>query len=447
MSTFPAFLPGTAFTASISLATPAPFALGVSPPTATFYRIKSDGTAGAFLRGPLGGVTDVTSPPDANAPVKVLEYTLPNADQDAALPFGDLIVRLIVPVSDGTTLSQDYPLRIVSSLDPAIVPVVPPDSFNPWLTGDGTAQTGISGPTVAVFPYLYNPTSTPTPGFPPIWASLSDVVDPAWLTANETAPDPRFLSVWRSQLLDYVGRVQVGGTWRVAFDSEVSPIDAPYGPGSALIFDPDEAILPNNRYTVHIGRGLPFKSNYYLEETFEWHFLSRLTPFYCDPYAVRMRLGEYSGKVSDEQLYYEIWNASVLANRETLPYVGYNIYTGGPPTQTVLGWQPPRTLAFNGFTMVQSVINITKGLLNRYITEVDRKNQGLDFSTEVADGLIKNLQLSLKILMQEREQSYAEISKRRNNVRTVRPGSFWPGGQGGSRIGVNDRSYRGRRGF
>jgi hypothetical protein len=181
------------------------------------------------------------------------------------------------------------------------------------------------------------------------------------------------------------------------------------------VFTPSENIIQNHRYIVHIGKYLKDTKGNYLGETTLTHFLSKLEPFFIDPYPLRVRLGEFSDKVGNEQLMYEIWRASMRCNRETMPFIPV-AFIGGPTAEQVAASGFLNLYAIQMFVELEACEQILRKLVVQVMDQIDRRQQGLDFQTEVETGLLKNLQLAITMVRQEREPWYAEVSRHRPRV-------------------------------
>lgn len=268
--------------------------------------------------------------------------------------------------------------------------------------------------------------------WPTVALAFSDPPSPSLLTS----PGP--LSLWRAPLLDYRGRLPVQGTWAVA-TSVVPELGAPAA--NTLVFSPAEPLRVNCRYAIALTQGTARASDgATLAAPFVTTWLSTLTPFYVDPYAVLQRLGEFAGRVSEEDLSYTIWKASMTCNRETMPFVP--ILPGGPRTQDVVRAYFPRTYAMDMFVELETVSQLLQKLIVSTNAEVGRRTQGLDFSTEADESLLDNLKKALTMVRSEREVYYAEISRHRARSRSVvKSQDFWPG------RGARDLSFHRRHGF
>lgn len=325
----------------------------------------------------------------------------------------------IVPGSNTPALPQDY--------NP-----IPPD-INPWIY-PGESQVGPAAPTAATFPYLDNYITTGTPGWPVIAAAFSDSIDPSCLT------DENCFSVSKASLNTYRGKIKVAGTWALSPLGTLDALDQPAGANTAAIFTPSESIIRNTRYVVHIGKYIKNLSGVYLGEVTLTHFLSKLEPFFIDPYQLRIRLNEYSDKVSDEQLYFEIWRASMRCNRETMPFVPV-AYIGGPTAEQVAAASFLDLYAIQMFVELEACEQILRKLITQTVDKINRRHQGLDFQTEIDDGLLRNLQLAITLTHQEREPYYAEISRKRPRIINLQKSQNHP------RWATQDASFPGRKRF
>lgn len=359
-----------------------------------------------------------------NVVVQTGNWLLPQTDLLTFVPESG------VPPTAGVLVLQ------VNALDTPAVPVdyTPvTEDFNPWVY-PGEREVGPAAPTGASFPYLDNYIFTSTPGWPVIAAAFSNSLDPSCLV------DPNCFSVWKSSMSTYRGKHQVTGTWEIALPNALDRLDDPEGQGSAVIFTPSEPIIRNHRYVIHLGKYIKNIDGSYLGETTLTHFMSKLEPFFIDPYNLRVRLGEFSDKVGDEPLYFEIWRASMRCNRETMPFVPI-AYIGGPTAEQVAASTYLDLYAIQMFVELEACEQILRKLITQTVDKINRRHQGLDFQTEIDDGLLKNLQLAITLTHQEREPYYAEISRKRPRMMNTQKSQNHP------RWATHDASFPGRKRF
>ena len=285
--------------------------------------------------------------------------------------------------------------------------------------------TGIGPQAGQVFQSLM---STAAPAIPPIQIAFS---------VSISLGQESLFRVWRTSLIDFQSPLPVSGTWALS-TGQVLPRRWQPIP-QCMVFTPAETMLPNCRYSVEVDSTLLSTNGQTLEEPIRWSFNSYYRPFHIDPYRVRQRLGEHSSSVTEEDLYWACWRASMRANRELMWYIPTVVYRGGPTEQTVSNFTAANTMAINGFVELEATIRLLEKLVGRGaedsgISEVFKESQ-----VSVSPERMKSIEAAIKSFRPEWETYRAEISFKRARPRGAVKSGSWRGNV--------DRSFRRRQGF
>jgi hypothetical protein len=287
--------------------------------------------------------------------------------------------------------------------------------------------TGISPGLGEVHQELMN---TPSPPIPPIIAAFSVAL---------ASGQENLFRFYRTSLYDYQGEKSISGSWALSSTQVLTARDQPLASGTAMIFTSTESYLPNCRYTVDVSPSLTAVDGQILPEGLTYTWVSWYTPFHIDPYRVRQRLGEHSAIVSNEDLYYQVWRASVKANRELLWYLPAGYYRGGPSEQEVINFTVFHSMALAGYVEIEATIRIFEKLIGRAVEDVGISEAFKESEVHVSPDRIKSIAAAIKALRPEWESYRAEISMKRARPRSVIKSSSWRAGISGRDLSYTPR--------
>jgi hypothetical protein len=132
-------------------------------------------------------------------------------------------------------------------------------------------------------------------GWPTIRATFSQAL------SGETVSDQTF-QLWSAPVdgrLDLATVQITGGTFTVI------------ATGGVIVLVPPDTIQKNRRYTIRITKGLLSSTGESLPEQIESLFIGAYLPFYGGIVAVRKELGGFIDQVSDDEICFNMWRASL----------------------------------------------------------------------------------------------------------------------------------------
>ena len=266
--------------------------------------------------------------------------------------------------------------------------------------------------------------------FPPIQVAFNLALAP-----NQGS----LFNVFRSNIVGFSGRQLVPGTWSPGSGSMLSPNEQIAASGATMLFTSAEPFIRNCRYVIEVDQRLQSIDGQTLPEPLRWNWFSWYAPFLVDPYTVRQRLGEYSAHISDEDLYYAIWRASIRTNREVMWYLPLAAYRGGPTTEEIINFTTHNSFAMCAFCELEATMRLLEKLVGRAAEDGDTSESFKESEYKVGADRMKSIEAAIKAFRPEWETYRAEISFKKARPRTTVKSAAWRGNW--------DFSYRGRKGF
>lgn len=185
-----------------------------------------------------------------------------------------------------------------------------------------------------------------------------------------------------------VAAVLVSGTYTVSADQ--------------VHFAPDGSIASNKRYTIRLLTTLRSTENELLPAVFESYFVGPYSPCYGGVIAVRAELGALVETVSDDEILFHLWRAS-LAVHEILYTQVYRVRIRATLAE-LISYQPPMgtTRGMLRFAEVSAAYTLLQTEYNSLLRKAGRRSALATFEREVKVELLAEIRHRLKELRDER---------------------------------------------
>jgi hypothetical protein len=231
----------------------------------------------------------------------------------------------------------------------------------------------------------YPPAGTPNCySWPTIRLTFTERIDPATIT-NES------VYLYRTTV-DGRGDTNTGAVSGVITTNDTS-----------MVFTPSVDIADNSRYTLVVKATVASTSGNALEEDYQTYFTSEYAPLYGGIISVRSHLGKVMEPITDDEIYFQLWLASLKVNEIFMTRV-YRVRRTATFNE-VVNYRPPlETAGMKEYTELEAVISILESYYMDLATEAGRRNMLGTFENEVNVDILEELRNRIKELKQERDQ-------------------------------------------
>ena len=212
--------------------------------------------------------------------------------------------------------------------------------------------------------------------------------------------------------------------------------------GSVIDFVPTSAIGANLRYTVRLTDELGSTTGQTLPAEITTYFTGAYTPLYGGTINTRSELGGFIDKVSDDEVLFQLWRASLKVN-ELLATRVHRVRQRVSMDELIAYIPPGVTWGMVRYAELGACVSLLQGHYYDLLQRSGVRTTLATFEYETKTDFLKELRERIKDLQKEQEEVGATFLFDAVVMRTVIPGQFWsPETYWGY-----DQSYRNRRTF
>ena len=194
--------------------------------------------------------------------------------------------------------------------------------------------------------------------------------------------------------------------------------------GVNISFVPSDTIAINRRYVFVITKDVGSTSGFVLEKDFQSYFTSTYKPLYGGIISVRSRVGSFITDVTDDEIMFRLWRASIDTN--DLVLTKNHSRRSTETLQEVIDYVlTVETWGVVKRTELLAAISILDREYYRLIRQAGRRTSIATFDTALDIEILPELREKIKDLKGELSDVDAIFFRNANRSRTTIPGQVW----------------------
>jgi hypothetical protein len=194
--------------------------------------------------------------------------------------------------------------------------------------------------------------------------------------------------------------------------------------GRSIFMTPTESIKPNSRYTLFVTKSVLSTGGVYLASTVTTYFSSKYMPLYGGTIAVRAELGGFIDEISDDEIHFQMWRASLEVNE--LLYTRIHQVATTATLESILNYVPAAiTYGMQRYAELTAAISLLDSEYYEILRDAGRERQLSVFSYRVTTDVLEELRERIKDLKKERDEVAIAYLLKVLTPRVVIKSQYW----------------------